>query len=160
MDVMATLLKNSLLVALLALSCVACGADGVGASPTAPSTMSAPGGQPRPVSSSAISIPLGQTVSRIVTVSDPPMSADWGPEPAVRFSVAIPASGLLTVQLRAPGPTGLTLWVNSNPRWGTGNGIAATERVQGGATYEIAVSIHDTGITSQSFELYTSLDTL
>jgi len=58
----------------------------------------------------------------------------------------------------APGPTGLTLWVNSVPFWGNVHDVFGSVRVMAGATYEIAVSIHDVHSTSQPFELTTSLD--
>jgi hypothetical protein len=52
--------------------------------------------------------------------------------------------------------SGLTLWVDSVPSWGV-NEITGTARVQGGGTYEIAVSLHDSQ-TNKAFELTTSLE--
>jgi len=126
--------------------------------PTAPSVTPSP--QPTsPVSPNAIPIALGETVTRVVTVSDPPCVTSWGSEPCLRFSVAISTSGTLRVRVTFPGPTGLTLWVNSIPSWGD-HEATGTARVQAGGTYEIAVSMHDPQTTSQAFELATSLDPL
>jgi len=75
----------------------------------------------------------------------------------VRFKVETPTAGTLTVHLASAGPTGLTLWVNSAPFWGTVTDAAASVRVLPGAQYEIAVSIHDQRSASQSFELTTAV---
>jgi hypothetical protein len=109
---------------------------------------------PSLVSPNAIPIGLGETVTRVVAVSDPPYKTEWGPEPCLRFSVQISTSGVLRVRLTHA--TGLTLWVDSVPSWDVYVSTGAA-RVQGGGTYEIAVSLHDSQ-TSQAFELTTSLE--
>jgi hypothetical protein len=109
---------------------------------------------PSGVSPNAIPIGLGETVTRVVTPSDPPYETRWGPEPCLRFSVQSSTSGVLKVRLTHA--TGLTLWVGSTPSWDV-NEITSAARVQAGGTYEIAVSLHDSQ-TSQAFELTTSLE--
>jgi hypothetical protein len=138
---------------LLAVSLVwtACsGSKSVLPNPIAPGVPLAPSG----ASPSAIPVGLGETVTGVVTVSDPPYLTSWGPEPGLRFSVQTSTSGILRVRL-TPG-SGLTLWMDSMPSWGV-NEITGTTRVQGGGTYEIAVSLHDRQ-TNLAFELTTALE--
>jgi hypothetical protein len=155
---MASLLKNILPFAWLALAAAACGDEGLAAVPTAPSLTTAPTVAPTPVSTNAIPIALGETVARVVADLDPVIETTWGHEPAQRFSVVAPRAGVLNVRVTSPGPTGLTVWVNTTPRWGTVHEVVSAARVQGGRTYEIAVSMHDVHSTTQAFELTTSLD--
>jgi len=153
------LLRNGLAVVTILCTVSACGGGGTAQLPTAPTaTVGAPSGPPG-ASPNAIPIALGETITRVVTVSDPPCVTSWGPEPCLRFSVAISTSGILRVQVTYPGPNGLTLWVNSIASWGV-NEATGTARVQAGETYEIAVSMHDPQTTSQAFELRTSLEPL
>jgi hypothetical protein len=110
------------------------------------------------VSPDAVPIRLGETVVETVSESDRPIETRWGPEACRRFAVAIPSSGSLRVQVTSPGPTGLTLWVNSTPFWGTVHDVVGSARLHGGATYEIAVSMHDRQSATQAFELTAFLD--
>jgi hypothetical protein len=129
------------------------GSQSVLRNPIAPSVVTLPA--PSLVSPNAIPIGLGETVTRVVTPSDPPYETRWGPEPCLRFSVLISTSGILRV--RVTGASGLTLWVDSTPSWDVKEEITGAARVQAGGTYEIAVSLHDSQ-TSQPFELTTSLE--
>jgi hypothetical protein len=151
-------LKCSLPLVVLAWCAAACSGGSSGFPlPTGPSATPRPAPPPAPVSPNAIPVVLGETVAGVVTEADPRIDTAWGSEPAVRFKVETPTAGTLTVHLASAGPTGLTLWVNSAPFWGTVTDAAASVRVLPGAQYEIAVSIHDQRSASQSFELTTAV---
>jgi hypothetical protein len=144
--------RVSCLLAVLLVWTGCSGSQSVPRNPIAPSVVTLP--TLSGVSPDAIPIGLGETVTRVVTPSDPPYETRWGPEPCLRFSVQISTSGALRVRLTHA--TGLTLWVGSTPSWDV-NEITSASPVQAGGTYEIAVSLHDSQ-TSQAFELTTSLE--
>jgi hypothetical protein len=127
--------------------------------PTAPTATAGPppvsGGAPN-----ATPISLGQTVSGLLTLSDPSCGTALGsepPEPCQQFAITVPTSGILRVRATTPGPSGLTLRVGSALHWGFA--VTGAAAVQAGSTYTISLALH-TGTTSQTFELATSLEPL
>jgi hypothetical protein len=129
--------------------------------PGAPTPTLGPPPAPPGTSPNAIPIALGQTVTGVVTLSDPACDTrhDDVPDPCQRFAIAISTSGMLKVQVISQGPSTLTLRVGSVRRYGV-TAVSGAAAVQAGATYEVSVALHDPvgGNTSQMFELATSLD--
>ena len=126
--------------------------------PTTPSVLAGAPLATAGASSGAVPIALGETVSRVLTLRDPPCAGPIGteaPEPCQRFAISVRASGLLRVRVESPGPAGLTVRVGSVLQWGMAVNAAVT--VAANETYEISVALHD-GSADQPFQLTTSLD--
>jgi hypothetical protein len=148
----------SFLLAALVVSTACDGSHTSLRSPTAPSASTGPPPATPGASPNATPINLGQAVTGVLTLADPPCGTAGSsdpPEPCRQFAITVPTSGILSVQATTPGPSGLTLQVGGALRWGYS--VTGTAMVQGGATYTLSVALHG-GTTSQTFELTTTLD--
>jgi hypothetical protein len=155
-------LRNGVVIVTVLSAISACHSGRAALLPTAPTASSStfsPLPPPPRVSADAIPIDLGQTVNGVVTLADPtcdPGHPGEPPEPCQRFAIAIPTSGTLKVQIATRGPYSFTLGIGPIRQWGTTVAVG----VQADSTYEISVALHGRleGITSQTFELTTSLE--
>jgi hypothetical protein len=150
--------KPLLLAAVLGVS-TACGeSEAWRSSPTAPTVITA---TPSPAPSGT-PLHVGETVTGTIEPSDPTCGTGEGTdqqEPCKLFAISVHASGTLTVLATSPGPSGLAVRFGRTLDWGQRVRLSAI--VQGGATYEIGVALHDgRGSGSQAFELTTSFEPL
>ena len=151
-----TSMAHRLASVMVAMAASACNSGGVG--PTTPSVLAGAPLATAGASSGAVPIALGQAVSGVLTLLDPPCAGPIGseaPEPCQRFAISVRASGLLRVRVESPGPAGLTVRVGRVLQWGMV--VNASVVVAAGETYEISVALHD-GSANQPFQLTTSLE--
>lgn len=147
--------QYTVMVIMIAMTASACNSSG---GPTTPSVLAGAPLATAGASSGAVPIALGETVSRVLTLLDPPCAGPIGteaPEPCQRFAISVRASGLLRVRVESPGPAGLTVRVGSVLQWGMA--VNAAVVVAAGEIYEISVALHD-GSVDQPFQLTTSLE--
>jgi hypothetical protein len=145
--------------ALLAVFLVSTACDRAVRNPIAPSALPPPpvSTAPAPPAAARTSIALGQTVTGLIAMSDPPCDTSSGNEyePCQRFAVAIPQAGVLRVRVTTPGPLGLAVRFGTDLRWGYT--LSNMVNVAAGSTYAIDIALHGSG-ESQTFELTTSLE--